>query len=368
MVGLEVGTTAVTSSAGSVAPIDALAPRDLLHRVSRGSPFVRLEGAGHKLRCIHEIFAEVVGDAVTALDPDGEGPIALAVPGWWSPRTLDLLAESFVRQERPILFVNDAEAAVVEARASGIDLPDSVAVVSVRASHTSIVIVSGSDGHPRAKLNPTRVLDEGAQRLDVSVLQHLLTGLRELGDSVDPSDAEVVVAARAMLEQCRSLRESLSARASESLQPSLPGIDRRVLLVRSELEEIASAWADAMIEMVQTALDETEEEVGTVLLVGGMAAMPLVSQRLSADLGLEVVVPDEPHQTAVRGAELIAARQAPVGRTAALWAGLKARAADLLHRPVLQLGGQRISDERPVLTFSHVRESETAPAGRLANR
>ncbi|WP_449276917.1 Hsp70 family protein [Leucobacter sp. GX24907] len=334
MAGIEVGTSGITvlrtapsqSGAAGTAPeaLDRVPlepgslPDDLLLRIADGVPYVRLESGGHELVSVQKLYAGAIADVV---HPRGLGtpddPVAVAVPGWWSRRTVSEVTQALHEAGVSAVLVNEAEAAVAEylaagARGSGYgavsqSLPDTVAVVGLRACQTSVAIVRDCDRTPVALQRPALVHGDGGKWLDRAVLRHLVAGLADLGCEVDASDPDVVAAARVALGQSQELREALSSSVSESILPSLPGVQGRVLLARTELEEVAASWVESVVGLLRTALERSPVSTDTVLLTGGLAAMPMVAQRISADLGLEVLVPQEPALVAVRGAERLRA-------------------------------------------------------------
>lgn len=338
MVGIEVGATRITVSSGESIPLDQeLIPPDLLRRVADDTPYVWLNGDGHGLSPAWDVYAVAIADALRAhrLEERDEFPIGVAVPGGWAPRALSQVSAALAARGIDAVLLNDAEAAVAGYRTSGTRLPESVAVVGLRATQVSVVVVGGCDrDRPVALPSPTLVHDEGAERLDAAVLQHLIRGLADLGERVDVSDPEVLAAARGALEQCRRLRESLSTSARESELLDLPGVGHRVLLTRSELEELARPWADAVVGVLRMTLEQCVRPVGAVLLTGGPAAMPLISQRVSADLALEVHVPEQPSLVVARGAaRLLAERRLPERRARGLWDTVKRRALGFSPAP-----------------------------------
>ncbi|WP_192497079.1 Hsp70 family protein [Gulosibacter chungangensis] len=295
----------VTFSNGEVASINQDFPRDLLIRVADDLPYVTVTEDRAELYPAHEMYASAVGEAlaVESVDAPADFRAAVAVPGWWTPRTLARVQDALRARGLDVLMVNDAEAAVVEYQRSTEPLPSTVAVVGLRASQVSAVVVKNCNTRPTALTSPVLVHNEGGDDLDVAVLQHVLQGLASDGYTVDPTDPDVLAAARASLADCRALRESLSLSVTESMQPEFPETTPRLRMVRSELEELATPWADTVVRTVGAVLEQCAAPIEAVLLMGGLANMPLISQRLSADLGLEVYVPDDPTLIVVRGAE-----------------------------------------------------------------
>lgn len=306
MTSFEVGVTRITQHNGSTQTIDsAVLPRDLLRRVADGVPYVRIGASGCELQPAPDLYARAIAEVIREqpnVGPENQ-PIALAVPGWWTPRALNSVKRAFVQQQLNVMLFNDAEAAVTECQYQGLTLPETVAVVQLRAGQTSVVIVRNCTPTPKALISPIQVHNEGGESLDTAVLQHLVRGLEDVGETVDKSQPHTIAAAREALNQSRTLREALSVTSAESIVLDLPGVEQRMRLVRSELEELAAPWSSSVIDAVATAIGQCAHPIYAVLLTGGLAPMPLISQRVSADLALEVFVPKEPHLVAARGAE-----------------------------------------------------------------
>lgn len=337
MAGINVGATKITHSNGkTLAVLSDETPRDLLKRVAEGTPYVWLDEEHRcELRAAHDIYAEAIADALRDqhLGSFDEAPVALAVPGWWTQQALTRVRIALEKQGVNVRLANDAEAAVTEYLHQGHTLPENTAVVSLRAGYASVVIVRNCLEEPRALLTPALVHDEGGDYLNTAVLQHLVRGLVDLGEGIKIDDPHVISAARDALSQCRTVREALSTSSSESLLTNLPGTSHRIRLVRSELEELAEPWADSIMRMVSTAIDQAALPLEAVLLTGGLATMPLISQRISADLALEVYVPQAPAQAAARGAQkMIAAQQMkPTRWGLGFWRSRKPRARHIAH-------------------------------------
>lgn len=331
MVGLDIGTTKISLSDGSTIKLPSdQSPHDLLARVADETPYVRVSSAGIELIPACDIFATAVAHAIFDRQLMGEAdvPVAVSVPGWWSTRVLTRVRGALTRQGVSAVLINEAEGALAAFQAdhggSDQQLSEYVAVVSMCAEATSVVIVHNTADDPRVLAHPVSARTEGSRSVDTAVLQHLVRGLQDLGDEIAVTDLATIRAARAALPQCRTLKESLSTIGTEALQPSIPKAQHRIRVVRSELEELATPWVNAIVDMLKTTIEQCAERVDSVLLIGGPATMPLISQRVSADLGLTVVVPDDPKTTAVRGAaQLLAERRDAPRKKRSMWASLK---------------------------------------------
>lgn len=314
MIGIDVGATQVTLSTNDeVATFPISAPPQLAHLIAQDLPHIELSGAGCELTSAADAFAQIVRDTLDSMhlkrsrhDGDEEtASVALAVPGWWSPDAVQRVRIALNDQEVRALVVNDAEAAVAGWSEERAQLPEAVAVVSLRNHEASVVLVEDCNARARALLSPTFAHDEGGDFLDTTVLQHLIAGLRDMNQPIDVETDEVISAAREALPQCRELRETLSLSAAESIHLELPGNAKTVRVVRGELEELAAPWLDAVLANLGDAISQSPRPIKSVLLVGGLASMPLVSQRVSAELGLDVSVPSQPREVVARGARIL---------------------------------------------------------------
>src|SRR5690625_7774283 len=59
------------------------------------------------------------------------------------------------------------------------------------------------------------------------------------------------------------------------------------------------------MQQLQAPIAHTASPIESTLLVGGLAAMPLISQQISAELGLTILVPPAPHVFVAKGARLL---------------------------------------------------------------
>ncbi len=349
MVGITAGTSRITLSSGEHVPFEPCDTQagqsvphgqhdDLLVRIGDDRPVVRVAeapdgGSTTETDPAADLYATRLAATLRADSLAGEqlslatqlslaSQVSLAVPGWWSPQVVSRFDQALRSRGVNVSLVNAAEAAVAGYQLGGASLPPNVVVVDARRGFTSVVVVRECETRPRALLSPTRVHREGGDALDAAVLRHLVSGLTSVGDDVDARSAETISAARDALAECRELRESLSQSSTASLQPELPGSTHRVLLVRSELDELATPWADTVVGMVRAAIEQSPVEVQAVLITGGLAAMPLLTQRLSADLALDVHVPENLDLVIAEGADTLHGNDETGKRAWPGWKGL----------------------------------------------
>lgn len=345
MIGIAAGASGVTLSSGERVSFESGdAPLtehgDLLVRIGDDLPYVRAArgpdgGATTTVEAAADLYAAKLAATLRADSLAGQQlslatqlslaqELKLAVPGWWSPQVLSRFDAALHAHGVDVSLIHAAEAAVAGCQLSGESLPSNVVVVDARRSFTSVVVVRDCQTRPHALLSPTFVNREGGDVLDAAVLRHLVLGLRSVGDEIDARSTETISAARDALDACRQLRETLSHSSTASLQPELPGSTHRVLLVRSEVDEIATPWANEIVGMVRTAIEQSPVSVSAVVITGGLATMPLLTQRISADLGLEVHVPDNLSTVVARGSEVISNQTHTPSRRWFGWRGKRA--------------------------------------------
>ncbi len=116
-------------------------------------------------------------------------------------------------------------------------------------------------------------------------------------------EAEFAAAGQSLLAQVKAAKERLSARPSATLTTDLRGTKAEVRLVRSDADSVVRGTVDTIVAMLRTSIQTSgSEDVQAVLLIGGSVSIPLVTQVISVELGLPVILDDDPATLAVRGA------------------------------------------------------------------
>ena len=121
-----------------------------------------------------------------------------------------------------------------------------------------------------------------------------------------PTGAEIAAAGQSLQTQVKSAKERLSTRPVATVTPHLPGASVELRLVRSEFDEVVREIVDAIVAMLKANIVvNSPEGVEAVLLTGGSVSIPLVTQVISAELGLPVILEKDPATLAVRGAAAV---------------------------------------------------------------
>lgn len=124
-----------------------------------------------------------------------------------------------------------------------------------------------------------------------------------------------------LLRECTAAKEALSSEPEVEVPVVLPGLNRSVVVTRSELEQLigpAVAETIGAFRRAVAAAGTRPGDLDAVLLVGGSSRIPLVGAAVAREVGPSVPILDaDPRHAVARGAALLAA-----GATAATSAPL----------------------------------------------
>ena len=285
--------------------------------------------------------AELYAGAVRALldrarrtGPAGPAHIVLAVPAHWDTTVIDrVTARCAERGVEDLHTVAEPVAAATWLRHfHGADEP---VLVFDMGGHSLDVAVVGFDGRPRVLGTPLRSRACTGDVLDDIVVRHVLAELGaepDLVDSTDPQDVERIARLRGA---CRSAREALSTDDEVVITDSpAPAVDTpaapttgaatavtdattigagpapSVTVTRDELNALITDSVRAAAREAAAVIEGADVTVGSVLLTGGCADTPVVTDVVSTLLGLPVVCHPHPATTSAAGAALPSAEAA----------------------------------------------------------
>ncbi|WP_041451234.1 Hsp70 family protein [Hoyosella subflava] len=185
-------------------------------------------------------------------------------------------------------------------------------------------ISAGTQGSPAPTVvgTPVRTSEVSGDWFDYLLLTHVLPHLlsdeeiRQVSTRVPSADTELASLAR-LRDQVRRAREMLSSRTTAQLVSEISGHKRELRVVRSEFEELIYGSCERIAELAHQALREagvTESDLTRIVLAGGAASTPLITEVLAREFRLPINLPLEPALAVATGAGLMAAR----GFTAAI--------------------------------------------------
>ena len=313
-VAVDLGSGAVKIAGGDDSFVRLTDPIDpeLSARVGTAIPLIRRDGDLVITQAPHDAYVRAVA---TALDGTPAESVAIVAPDWWTQRARDVVTQAFESHASgPFRLVSPAVAAISASRGRH-RLPANIAVLDVGAETSSTTILTEADGIHRVVGRPAVLHGQAGNDIDRRLMQHVLGWLSADGHDYEATDARIAAAGESLLTQVRAAKERLSARPAATLTPDLPGANAELRLVRSEFDEVVRGTVDSIVAMLKAGIATTAVEgVEAVLLIGGSVSIPLVTQVISVEVGLPVILDDDPATLAVRGAATMGLPAAPERR------------------------------------------------------
>ncbi|MGD9531378.1 MAG: Hsp70 family protein, partial [Pseudonocardia sp.] len=225
----------------------------------------------------------------------GEPPagIVVARPTDWGPHRVAALDSALAGAfGRPVVTVAQAVAA---AHGHGRYEPGSlVAVHDLGGSTCSSAVVRILPGGAELVAPPEGAERFGGDDVDEAVFAHVRLALAEEWAGLDGGDPAVRAAVARLRRECTAAKERLSADTETTVRVQVPGLpEREVRMARAELEEAIRGPVVQTVDALSRALESAGIAAGDladVLLVGGSARIPLVTELVSAGLSRAVTV------------------------------------------------------------------------------
>ncbi|MCH9668925.1 MAG: Hsp70 family protein [Actinomycetia bacterium] len=256
---------------------------------------------------------------------DGGSPVAIAVPAHWGPGAVGALRGALRRITSlapngvPAALIPDSAAALAALQAApGLPNRGVVALIDLGGSGSSITLAD-ADANLDAVGDTVRYTEFSGDGIDQAMLDHVLAGTAEL-NTADTADTRANGALTRLRDECRAAKERLSAETVTVVPAELPGSRSEVRVTRPELEQLISEPLAGLLTAVEDTLRRNGvalDNVSAVATVGGGAAIPLVTQRLTERLRAPVVTTPQSALNVAAGAALVANRSletdAPTG-------------------------------------------------------
>lgn len=285
-----------------------------VERVGDPVPLVASDGSTH---AADRLLVEAL-DAMAHTVDDGTPPsqVAIAVPAHWGPAVLGALRAALRTKPNlspngvPPALASDAVTALAALNVSP-GLPDSgiVALLDFGGSGTSITLADAANEF-RPVDETVRYTEFSGAQVDQALLTHVLADIYQ-SSSADTASTAAVGALSRLREQCRHTKERLSAETATELTAELPGYHSDIRVTRAELENLISGPLAGVIGALEETLQRNRipaASLSAVATVGGGAAIPLITQRLSEHFRAPVVTTPAPALNSAAGAALLAAR------------------------------------------------------------
>ncbi len=308
-------------------PGHGLALTGFVDRVGDPVPIVAADGSQHRGELV---LAEAL-DAM-ARTVDGGAPITIAVPAYWGPGAVGALRgalrnkPSLAPDGVPATLVPDSLTALAALRANpGLPADGVVVLCDFGGSGTSVTLADA--GADFATIGQTvRFPEFSGDQIDQSLLNHVIAGVAAAGNA-DPAGTAAVGSLARLRDECRQAKERLSAETTAVVPVDLPGFTSDVRVTRPELEQLVAEPLSGLLSTIEDTLQRNnipQSSIAAVATVGGGAAIPVVTQRLSERLQAPVVTAPLPQFVAAAGAAVVADRVAEAGAPTGMAPGIVA--------------------------------------------
>ncbi|RZL77788.1 MAG: hypothetical protein EOP32_24050 [Rhodococcus sp. (in: high G+C Gram-positive bacteria)] len=292
-------------------PQGSIVFRDFIDRVGDPVPVIGDDGTR----------TPAVQLVVTALDclVRGRTPaldhVVVAAPAGWSGYAVEELEDEIrhwgLLQNRTVTVIPETTTALEWI--SGVERLDDYATLLLCdvGAHSLDLTVATRRGAEFGVVRSTRSTDFSGDHADRLLTGHVVGLVRNSHPDFDVDDPAHRGALTELASRCRTAKERLSQDTSAVVTVELPGIRRQIRVMRSEFED---AIRTPLTRAANTVARELERlaDAGTpadaVVLLGGGAAVPLVTELLSTAADVPLVVAPEPASASARGAAVIAER------------------------------------------------------------
>jgi molecular chaperone DnaK len=292
--------------------------RQFIRRVGDDTPLL-LGGVSITAQALAARLASSVVDQVAARYGGPARRVAITHPASWGSYRVAALrwALSAEGLGAAVLLSGAQASALAHADRSPLADGDLVAVYDLGGSGLDAAVVRRSAGGGFVSAGRAEEAEVGGLDFDELVFEHVRTALGEQWAALDRDDPAVLAGVARLRAACTAAKERLSTYTEAWVPVDVPGLHAgggAVRLVRAELEEmirpVIEETAAALLRAISSAGVEPDD-LAAVLLTGGSARIPLVTQVVSEVLGRPVTVAESPKADTAVGAALAAA-----GRTA----------------------------------------------------
>lgn len=288
-----------------------------VERVGDPVPIIGADGTSHQAdRLLVEALDAMVYAASGSTPPSA---VTIAVPAHWGPAVLGALRStlrvkpSLSPGGMPAPLIPDSVAALAALQANhGLPKSGVVALLDFGGSGTSITLADAGQPGLQPIDETLRYTEFSGELIDQALLTHVLADIKEAGGQQgDPAGTgtTAVGALTALREQCRLAKERLSAQTATELTAAVPGFNSNVRITRTELENLIQEPLGGVIAALGQLLERNRVQIANlsaVATVGGGAAIPLITQRLSEQFRVQVITPPQPALVIAAGAAVIA--------------------------------------------------------------
>jgi actin-like ATPase involved in cell morphogenesis/streptogramin lyase len=296
---LRYGDAAIARAAGSPSSV----VRDFKRRLGDSVP-VFVASSPYSADRLLALFAAWVVEVVATQLGEPPSRIVVTHPANWTEFQRHLLSTALEQAGM------DRVELLSEPRAAAIDF-----LATAHLEHGELVLV----------------YDLGGGTFDLALLRRVAHGLEEVGDvagierlgGIDFDEAvfqfvlthvsaDVLANARQseagvraitqLRARCVEAKEALSSDVAADVPVVLPGLAISIRITRAEFETMIRPMLQQTVELARRVLDGADIAISSVLMVGGSARIPLVSDMVRSQLNVPVRIDAHPKLVVARGA------------------------------------------------------------------
>jgi molecular chaperone DnaK (HSP70) len=271
--------------------------RDFVHRIGDDVPLL-LGGEPCPPETLVAELATWAVHHVAAREGAFAEAVVLSHPAGWGPHRRDLLYRALWALDLRTVTLLPRTVTVAESHAAR-GFPGTTAAVYALGGNTfeAAMVRRNARGRYETFGLPQGLESLGGTDFDEALAEHVRAAL---GSGAVP---------QGLAAECERVKRELTIGTEADVMLTLPGGPARVPVTRAQFEDLirpaVRATVDLLVRTVHSA-GLTPAQLDGVLLAGGSARIPLVSELLTAALPVPVEVEPDPQLTAATGAALAA--------------------------------------------------------------
>jgi actin-like ATPase involved in cell morphogenesis len=294
--------------------------REFKRRFGDTAPFV----LGPTTMTAEQLTATLLRHVVAFVTTREGGPphaVVVAHPANWGTYRRKLLRTEVSNAGLPTAqLISEPDAAAVHyASGQRMAVGDVIAVYDLGGGTFDATVLRRTANGFQQVGEPKGIERLGGIDFDEAMFQHVLQAAEIDTSSLGDADLPALLRLR---DDCRQAKETLSDDDRATVNVNVGGVNRSVVVRRSEFEQMIRPSITDSVHCVRTAIVDSGvpiEQVSAVLMVGGSSRIPLARHLLQTELGRPVVLISHPKESVALGAARIGAGvagTAPAGATA----------------------------------------------------
>ncbi len=282
--------------------------REFKRRFGDPTPMVVADQAYSPVQLMSELLSWVI-DRISTMEGSSPEMVSLTHPATWGNFKKELLhsVADGAGLDQVQLLTEPEAAAIHYHERTRIEDGSHVGVYDLGGGTFDATIVGRQDNEYQLRGRPMGIDHLGGLDFDAIVFRYVVSNILQHYDSLDQDDAEALRAVARLREECVRAKIALSYDTKAVIPVILPGLVTEVLLQRRDFENECKPLIDrtviAMVDATESA-ELSPADLDAILLVGGSSRIPLISQRLSAALGVKVALDTHPKHAIAMGAVL----------------------------------------------------------------